>query len=64
MPRSRWTDHAARAVLACVYFLVVTPAGLCVRLIRDPLHGRRRGRAPSYWEEPPDERPATGEARR
>lgn len=37
------------AFLACVYYLVVTPIGLIIRLARDPLHRRWIRRAGSYW---------------
>jgi len=43
--------------LGAIYFLVVTPTGLALRLFqRDPLRLRRDPRARSYWIEraPPD----------
>ncbi|MCX5313052.1 hypothetical protein [Streptomyces sp. NBC_00154] len=41
-----------RVVLLAVYLLVVTPAGLASRLIRDPLTRRTRRCVPSYWVQP------------
>lgn len=35
--------------LAVVYFLVATPIGLAVRLVRDPLRRQRVPNARSYW---------------
>ena len=38
-------------LLAAIYFLVLTPAGLIMRLVgRDPLDRRFDPRRPSYWE--------------
>ncbi len=34
---------------AAVYYLVLTPVALLVRLVRDPLHRRRDSRADTYW---------------
>ncbi|MFD6156625.1 hypothetical protein ACFWF7_18815 [Nocardia sp. NPDC060256] len=36
-------------LLAPIYFLLVTPLGLLLRLIRDPLHRRWDRQAFSYW---------------
>ena len=36
-------------LLFLMYFLVVTPAGLVWRVVRDPLHRRIDRRATSYW---------------
>jgi len=42
--------RAAMSVLLLVfYLLVVTPVGLAVRLVRDPLRRRPDRRAASYW---------------
>ncbi|MEE1927137.1 hypothetical protein V1J52_02895 [Streptomyces sp. TRM 70351] len=49
MRGSRWTDAALRPVLAAVYFLVLTPAGVCLRLVRDPLRRAWDRSADSYW---------------
>ena len=40
------------AGLAALYYLVVTPVGAVARLVRDPLHRRRRPAATSYWTSP------------
>lgn len=51
-----WT--VSTAILAAVFFMVVTPIGLLARLVgHDPLHRRRSG-APveSYWERREPER--------
>jgi hypothetical protein len=39
----------SRPVLAIVFFLLVTPVGLVLRVLRDPLRRRQREVA-SYWE--------------
>ncbi|MFF8616530.1 hypothetical protein [Streptomyces sp. NPDC015350] len=38
-----------KALLALVYGLLVVPAGLIVRLVRDPLAPRPDPRATTYW---------------
>ncbi|MGP3999334.1 hypothetical protein [Streptomyces sp. 8N706] len=38
-----------RLLLALAYYLVVTPAGLLSRLVRDPLRRRPDGKATTYW---------------
>ncbi len=46
------SQMAGRAVLALVFFIVVTPLGLVMRMLgKDPLHLRRPARAESYWSE-------------
>ncbi|MGW4565727.1 hypothetical protein ACWEN3_26020 [Streptomyces sp. NPDC004561] len=52
MPRSRWTDRLGRLGLAALYFGVVTPAGLCVRVVRDPLRRSWDDRRTSYLTRP------------
>jgi hypothetical protein len=43
---------AGFVVLALLFFIVVTPLGLFLRLLgKDPLHLRRRAGAESYWSE-------------
>jgi len=43
---------AGRAVLAVLFFLVVTPLGLVLRMLgKDPLRLRRPKGAESYWSE-------------
>ncbi|WP_199550896.1 hypothetical protein [Streptomyces sp. N35] len=37
------------ALLALVYYLVVTPVGLLARVTRDPLTRSWDAEAPSYW---------------
>jgi len=37
--------------MGAAYYLVVTPAGLIVKLARDPLRRRWDARAASYWDE-------------
>jgi len=37
-------------VLAIVYFVLVTPVGAVLRLVKDPLRRRPRPAAESYWE--------------
>ena len=39
-----------RLLLLIAYFLLVTPVGLVLRLVRDPLHRRWDAGAPSYWD--------------
>ncbi|WHM40040.1 hypothetical protein [Streptomyces sp. BPTC-684] len=39
----------ASTLLAIVYLLVVTPVGLAVRLLRDPLKRRPDPSASTYW---------------
>ncbi|MEV7808305.1 hypothetical protein AB0O28_35685 [Microbispora sp. NPDC088329] len=36
-------------LLFLFYYLVVTPAGLLARLVRDPLSRRRNPDAATYW---------------
>jgi Saxitoxin biosynthesis operon protein SxtJ len=49
----------SHAVLALVYFLILTPIGLAMRLFgRDPLARRFDPRASSYWIPRGPERPA------
>ncbi|WP_333772327.1 hypothetical protein [Streptomyces sp. IBSBF 3136] len=52
MPRSRWTERLGRTGLAVLYFAVVTPAGLCLRVVRDPLRRSRDDRRTSYLTRP------------
>ncbi|MFE2229908.1 hypothetical protein [Streptomyces kronopolitis] len=52
MPRSRWTERLRRLGLAVLYFAVVTPAGLLVRAVRDPLRRSRDARRTSYLDRP------------
>ncbi|MER6471479.1 hypothetical protein [Streptomyces collinus] len=52
MPRSRWTERLGRLGLAVLYFAVVTPAGLCLRAVRDPLRRSRDDRRTSYLTRP------------
>jgi hypothetical protein len=40
----------SRPVLAIVFFLLVTPVGLVLRVLRDPLRRRRQREVASYWE--------------
>ncbi|TYB41835.1 hypothetical protein [Actinomadura chibensis] len=59
--------RAGVAVLAVlVYYLVVVPVGLAVRLVRDPLRRRPDPAADSYWTYPdraPRRRPPDSEPR-
>ncbi|MEU2353054.1 hypothetical protein ABZ599_08830 [Streptomyces misionensis] len=57
MPRSRGTERLLRLGLAALYFAVVTPAGLCVRAVRDPLRRAWDPDRASYLETPPGIRP-------
>ncbi len=41
-------DFQARLILTVIYFLIVAPYGLVVRLVSDPLHVKRSDR-PSMW---------------
>ncbi|MGC0334405.1 hypothetical protein RKD23_007395 [Streptomyces sp. SAI-170] len=50
MPRSRWTEGPRRLALAALYFAVVTPVGLVVRTVRDPLRRAWDARRPTYLE--------------
>ncbi|MFE0186869.1 hypothetical protein [Streptomyces sp. NPDC058989] len=52
MPRSRWTERLRHLGLAALYFAVLTPAGLCVRAVRDPLGRSWDGRRTSYLDRP------------
>lgn len=38
-------------LLAIAYYAVITPVGLIVRLVHDPLRRRWDARAASYWDE-------------
>lgn len=58
----RVADFQSRIVLAWVYFALVAPLGLLVRLVSDPLRSRR-GKAASYWVPRPQHDPAA-DARR
>ena len=49
--RSRWIRGVMTCVLALLYFLVVVPAGLLVRMARDPLQRRWDPDASSYWND-------------
>jgi hypothetical protein len=40
------------ALLTVVYFLLVVPAGLVLRVLRDPMRRSRSRRRPSYWQYP------------
>jgi hypothetical protein len=40
-------NFQARIILSILYFLIVTPIGLFIRLFRDPL--RLKERSNSYW---------------
>ncbi|MCH0541608.1 hypothetical protein I3F58_18980 [Streptomyces sp. MUM 203J] len=51
MRRSRWTEGRGRPghlALALLYYAVLTPAGACVRLLRDPLHRDWDAGCPTY----------------
>ncbi|MFJ8082971.1 hypothetical protein ACIQ6Y_20480 [Streptomyces sp. NPDC096205] len=50
MPRSRWTERPRQLALAALYFAVVTPVGLVVRTVRDPLRRSWDARRPTYLE--------------
>ena len=52
MPRSRRTEQLLRLGLAALYFGVVTPVGLCVRAVRDPLRRAWDGDRASYLDHP------------
>jgi len=41
-----------RIALAMLYFGVVSPVGLAIRLVRDPLRRRWEPDAASYWQTP------------
>ncbi|MGW1835368.1 hypothetical protein [Streptomyces sp. BBFR2] len=41
-----------KLLLLLVYALLVTPAGLVLRIVHDPLARRRRPGAASYWTSP------------
>jgi hypothetical protein len=58
----RLADIQARIILTLIYFLVLAPYGLVVRLLRDPL-GISRPREASTWLVKPDV-PATLDAAR
>lgn len=42
-----------RVVLTAIFYLVVTPVGLALRLFHDPLDRRLREARPSYWIQRP-----------
>jgi hypothetical protein len=52
VPRSRWTDRLRHLGLAALYFGVLTPAGLCVRAVRDPLCRSWETHRTSYLDRP------------
>ncbi|MBA9051972.1 MULTISPECIES: hypothetical protein [Streptomyces] len=64
MPRSRGTERLLHAGLAALYFAVVTPAGLCVRAVRDPLRRAWDGDRASYLDRPAGGRPGRRAAER
>ncbi|MFJ2865126.1 hypothetical protein [Kitasatospora sp. NPDC087314] len=41
-----------KALLTVAYVLLVIPAGLVLRVLRDPMRRSRSRRRPSYWERP------------
>ncbi|MFD9816153.1 hypothetical protein [Streptomyces sp. NPDC059080] len=41
-----------KPLLLLAYALLVTPAGLLLRLVHDPMARRRRPGADSYWTHP------------
>ena len=48
----------SHVVLAIIYYLVFTPIGLIMRLLRyDPLSRRSDAQAPSYWKEGTNPKP-------
>jgi hypothetical protein len=50
----------SHVILGVVFYLVMTPIGLCMRLAgRDPLERRRDPGAKSYWKTREGNRPAT-----
>ncbi|MFF5403317.1 hypothetical protein ACFY8K_13745 [Streptomyces misionensis] len=64
MPRSRGTERLLRLGLAALYFAVITPAGLCVRAVRDPLRRAWDPDRASYLEPPTGIRPPARAPRR
>ncbi|MFY4722587.1 hypothetical protein [Streptomyces sp. LaBMicrA B280] len=56
MPRSRGTERLLHIGLAALYFAVLTPAGLCVRAVRDPLRRAWDDDRASYLDRPADAR--------
>ncbi|HUZ39557.1 MAG TPA: hypothetical protein VMV17_24805 [Streptosporangiaceae bacterium] len=44
----------SKVLLTLAYFLLVVPAGLVLRVVRDPLRQSWSARRPSYWQTPPD----------
>jgi hypothetical protein len=36
-------------LLAAFYFLIITPVGLCARMVRDPLERSLNPRSSTYW---------------
>ncbi|MFI9076731.1 hypothetical protein ACIGW8_09545 [Streptomyces sioyaensis] len=52
MPRSRWTERLRHLALAALYFVLVTPAGLCARAVRDPLRRSWDRSRTSYLDRP------------
>jgi hypothetical protein len=50
----------SHVVLAIIYYLVFTPIGLLMRLLRhDPLSRRFDAKAPSYWKPRPAQKPVS-----
>jgi hypothetical protein len=43
-----------RALLTIVYVLLVIPAGLLTRILRDPMRRSWSRRRQSYWQNPAD----------
>ncbi len=56
MRRSPWTEGLRGAGLIALYFLVVSPIGLCVRVVRDPLSRSWESHRTSYLHHPPRSR--------
>ncbi|MBM3296543.1 MAG: hypothetical protein FJY83_02980 [Candidatus Aminicenantes bacterium] len=52
----RMGNFQSRMLLSWIYFLLVTPFGLAVRLFSDPLRIKKR-RAASHWIERPEVKP-------
>ncbi|MEV5428054.1 hypothetical protein [Streptomyces sp. NPDC052701] len=64
MPGSRWTERLRHLALAALYFAVVTPAGWCVRTVRDPLRRSWDGARTSYLDDPAPPRVPRAPSRR
>jgi len=56
-------DFQARIILTLLYYLLLGVAGLCVRLLRDPLQMRHLPRM-SVWVARPPDRGSLEDARR